>query len=344
MTRETRDDALPDRAEEPLVSVVVPVFCEAANLEQLVERLDAVAATVPRSRWEYIFVNDGSRDDSLAVLCRIAAKNPRCKLVDLSRNFGKEIALTAGAQFASGDAVVCIDADLQHPPELIADMVARWRGGAEVVIAVRRSTERERLVRRIGSRLFNWTMRRLSDVEYRPHSTDFRLMDRAVIAALNRIGERARLFRGLVDWLGFRREFVEFHAPERAAGEVGYSFAKLWILAVNSVTSTSALPLRFVGYLGALIMIGSALSLVWMFSAETLVAPRWHYTPLAKVVVANTLLIGIVLVAMGTMSLYIGKIYSEILHRPLFAVRRLVNFDDQERRRALAQIHDQLPS
>ena len=343
MTTLTHDEALADRPPEPLVSVVVPVFCEGANLEQLVSRLDAAAASIPDSRWEYVFVNDGSRDDSLAVLCRIAAKNSRCKLVDLSRNFGKEIALTAGAQFASGDAVVCIDADLQHPPELIAEMVGRWRAGAEVVIAVRRSTERERLVRRVGSSLFNWTMRRLSDVEYMPHSTDFRLMDRAVIAALNRIGERARLFRGLVDWLGFRREFVQFDAPGRVAGAPGYSFGKLWILAVNSVTSASSLPLRFVGYLGALITIASALSLVWMFTAQSLVSPRWYYTPLAKVVVANTLLIGIVLVAMGTMSLYIGKIYSEILHRPLFAVRRLVNFDDQERARAFARIDEQLP-
>lgn len=321
-----------------LISVVVPVFGEAKNLAALVERLNAVSATIADTQWEYLFINDGSKDDSLTVLLALAAKDPRCRVVDLSRNFGKEIALTAGVQLARGDAVICIDADLQHPPELMSEMVKAWREGSEVVVALRRSSEREPLFRRIGSRAFNRIMNYLSEVEYVAHSTDYRLMDRQVVDALNSIGERARIFRGLVDWLGYKRSYLQFDAAARQGGGAGYSFGKLWTLALNSFTSLSSLPLRFVGYLGVLITVASTLALGWMFTAQSLVNERFFYTPLAKVVVANMLLIGVVMVALGTMSLYIAKIYAELSHRPLFAVRRLVNFDDEARARALKVI------
>lgn len=314
-----------------LISIVIPVYREAENLEFLVKRLDQVTSHVPDCRWEYVFVNDGSPDDSFAVLARLAARDARIKVVDLSRNFGKEIALSAGVRFASGAAAICMDADLQHPPELIPELVAAWRGGAEVVVGVRRSSAREPLLRRIGSRIFNTAMKRLSDYDYVAHATDFRLIDRSVLEVLNQIGERARIFRGLVDWLGFRRAIVEFDAPARERGRPSYSFGRLWTLALDSFTSASAVPLRFVGYLGALITLGSAALLVWMFIAEDLISPRFYYTPLARVVVANTLLIGIVLVALGAMSLYLAKIHAEILDRPLYAVRRVLNI---ERRRS----------
>jgi dolichol-phosphate mannosyltransferase len=319
-------DPVPNAPAIPLISVVVPVYREARNLEHLVDELTRAAGSVSAAEFELVFVNDGSPDASLDVLKAIAARRPDCKIVDLSRNFGKEIALSAGVHYASGDAVICIDADLQHPPELIPSMVQAWRDGADVVLGVRRSSERQAIARRVGSSVFYWVMGKIADTRVVSHSTDYRLISRGVIEAFNQIGERERMFRGLVDWLGFKRVQVEFDAPARQHGAPGYSYAKLWNLAMSSFVAHSLLPLRFVGYLGVAITVTSFFLLAWMLIAPLFNAARFVYTPLAKVVVGNTLLIGIVLTALGVMSLYIAKIYAEVLDRPLYAVRQLVNF------------------
>jgi glycosyltransferase involved in cell wall biosynthesis len=330
-------DPVPSAPAVPLVSIVVPVYGEACNLQRLLEELTRVTRLVSGTEFEIIFVNDGSPDDSLLVLTRIAEKRPDCKIVDLSRNFGKEIALSAGVHYASGDAVICIDADLQHPPSLIPAMLQAWRQGAEVVLTVRRSSARKALARRLGGRVYYWLMSRIADRKVVvSNGTDYRLISRSVIEAFNQIGERDRMFRGLVDWLGFERVQLEFDAPAREQGEPGYTYARLFRLAVSSLVAHSLLPLRFVGYLGAAITAASAFLLAWMLVAPLFSPARWVYTPLAKVVVGNTLLIGIVLTALGVMSLYIAKIYAEVLDRPLYAVRQLVNFSI-ERVRLVAQ-------
>lgn len=315
---------VPQRPSNPLISVVVPVYRESGNLTRLVAELDRVTDQIPSTRWEYVFVNDGSPDDSLLVLAQLTTTHPRVRVVDLSRNFGKEIALTAGMQFVRGDAVVCMDADLQHPPELLVEMIRSWRSGIDVVATVRETSERQPLVRKVGSSLFYWIMARLSDVEVVAKTTDFRLLDRRVVEAFKLIGEREPMFRSLVDWLGFSRQYLTFAAPERHSGQSVYSYRKLWALALNGFISHSSAPLRMVGYLGLLITFASAGSLVWMSLAETLVSPRFYYTPLAKVVVFNTLLIGLVLAAMGVLALYVAKIYSEVLRRPSYAVRQVL--------------------
>jgi dolichol-phosphate mannosyltransferase len=320
-----------------LVSVVIPVYREAPNLERLLEELTRVATTECAAQFEFIFVNDGSPDDSLDVLKGIAARRLDCRIIDLSRNFGKEIALTAGVHYASGDAIICIDADLQHPPELIPRMLQAWRDGAEVVLGIRRSSQKQAIARRIGSSVFYWLMRRMAETNVVSRSTDYRLISRTVIDAFNRIGERERMFRGLIDWLGFRRVQIEFDAPRRQEGKPGYSYTKLWKLAMSSFVAHSLLPLRFVGYLGVAITVSSFLLLAWMLIAPLFSPTSFVYTPLAKVVVGNTLLIGIVLTALGVMSLYIAKIYAEVLDRPLYAVRQLINFS-AERDRAVQQV------
>jgi len=320
----------------PLISVVVPVYREAQNIERLVQELTRATASVSGAEFEFIFVNDGSPDHSLEVLKAIAARRPDCKIVDLSRNFGKEVALSAGVHYASGDAVICIDADLQHPPELIPSMVQAWRNGAEVVLGIRRCTEKQAIARRLGASVFYWIMRRIAETKVATNSTDFRLISRSVIEAFNQIGERERMFRGLVDWLGFKRVQVEFDAPARQNGTPGYSYGRLWKLAMNSFVAHSLLPLRFVGYLGIAIILSSFFLLGWMEIAPLFSPARFVYTPLAKVVVGNTFLIGIVLIALGVMSLYIAKIYAEVLDRPLYAVRQLVNFSI-ERLRVMQQ-------
>lgn len=303
------------------IAIVVPVFREAANLSTLHARLESVIGKLKQYAWEYIFVNDGSPDNSFEVLTELAAKELNIKVLDLSRNFGKEIALTAGAHEAKdADAVICIDADLQHPPEIIPQLVEQWEAGAEVVVTIRTAIEKQPLFRRVGSNLFYWIISKSSSFEMIPKTTDFRLYDKKVIAAFCYATERGRMFRGIMDWMGFRRAYVEFSADARVEGEAGYSFFKLWHLAINSITSFSLWPLRITGYLGVLITASSGLLLLWM-AGNILFRTNYGYTSLALVVVINTLLIGIVLISIGLVALYVGTIHTEVINRPLFIVR-----------------------
>lgn len=309
------------------IAIVVPVYREARNIQRLYARLNEVTAAAPPAQWDYVFVNDGSPDDSLAILADLAERDSRVKVLDLSRNFGKEIALTAGVHNASwADAVICMDADLQHPPELIPTLVQEWQNGAEVVATIRVSIEKQPLLRRMGSLLYYWMMSRISGLDMVSQTTDYRLYDRKVVEAFCQATERERMFRGIMDWMGFRKVYVPFRADARVEGEAGYSYAKLWSLAVNSITSFSLLPLRLTGYLGVLITTLSGGLLTWML-ASYLISNEPGYTPLAIVVVANTFLIGIVLMAIGMVALYIGTIHTEVVNRPMYIVRERLNFE-----------------
>jgi glycosyltransferase involved in cell wall biosynthesis len=313
-------------AGTPLVSIVVPVFDEAQNIEPLHRALLAVTSGMDGYRWETVFVDDGSRDESLLVLSRLAEKDETVKVVALARNFGKEIALTAGVTYARGDAVVTMDADLQHPPDVLPQLVAKWRAGAEVVVATRGATARKSLVRRASSRLFAVFSRALSGNDrIEEGGTDYRLIDAKVRAAFLLVRERRRAYRQIVDWLGFVRETVVFDAGERHQGRSTYSLPKLWNLAIDMIVSRSSMPLRFLLYIGVLIFIASSVSLAWMFLAFYYVDPKWKYTPLAQATVFNTLLIGILLTAIGVLGLYIARIHDEVLGRPLFVVRATRN-------------------
>jgi glycosyltransferase involved in cell wall biosynthesis len=252
------------------ISIVVPMFNEASNVRELLESCENVTSALTGVDWEYVFVNDGSRDESLSVLHKIARVKKYVKVVDLSRNFGKDAALTAGLAYATGDAIICMDADLQHPPELIPEMVEAWRKGAEVVVAIRRTDEKKGIVRSLGSYGYHFIMNRISDHESVSRSTDFRLVDRKVCDAVLMIRERQRLFRGLVDWLGYERVNIEFDSPARRSGKPAYTLRNLWNLAIYSFVSHSHFPLRFVLYLGCFISGTSALGLLWMLTASKL--------------------------------------------------------------------------
>lgn len=310
------------------ITIVVPVYRESSNLERLHERLDKVTGDLLAFEWEYLFVNDGSPDNSLEVLRGLAQRDPKVKVLDLSRNFGKEIALTAGVHNAeSADAVICMDADLQHPPELIQMLLKEWESGVEIVATVRVSIEKQPLMRRLGSYFYYWLMARISGLDMVSQTTDYRLYDKKVVAAFRHATERERMFRGIMDWLGFHKVYVQFRAESRIEGAGGYSYVKLWRLAVNSITSFSLLPLRLTGYLGVFITTCSGLLLAWMLGTYLLADARM-YTPLAIVVVANTFLIGIVLMAVGLVALYIGTIHTEVVNRPLYVVRERLNFEN----------------
>ncbi|APS00764.1 glycosyltransferase family 2 protein [Pajaroellobacter abortibovis] len=314
------------------ISIVVPVFNEAENIQAFFDHCESITHALKEFEWEYFFVNDGSADYSLAVLIRVAETCPYVKVIDLSRNFGKEIALSAGIAYARGDAVICIDADLQHPPELITKMVDLWKGGAEVVVAVRKSTEGKTIVRHLSAKAFHFFMNCFGEIETLPGNTDFRLLDRKVCNSLLLIQERQRLFRGLVDWLGYRRKIIEFEANARFRGRPTYRVSRLWELGIQSFLSHSQFPLRLVLYIGLFVTLFSALALCWVFFAFYIVSTQWHYTPLAKAVVFNTFLVGLLLVAMGSIGLYIAKIHSEVLKRPLFAVRSTFNCVEQKQK------------
>jgi dolichol-phosphate mannosyltransferase len=303
-----------------LVSVVVPVHGEASNLPLLVDALDRV--TAGHHRWEYVFVNDGSPDDSLAVLQRLASINPRIRILDLSRNFGKEAALSAGLAAASGDAVICMDADLQHPPALVPALLDQWERGAEVVVTVREDTHEPSMVRRAGSAVFYWLLTRMSDVEVVGKSTDYRLLDRRVVDAFLKLSDRDRLVRGLVDWLGFRRVSVPFTAPPRVHGSSSFSYRRLTALFFNGIMTHSSAPLRWVGLLGVFTTSTATALLAFVLVHERLDPVHGVYTPLAKLIIGITILQGIVLTAVGVVSVYVARIYAEVVRRPLYVVRQ----------------------
>ncbi len=301
------------------LAVVVPVYNEAKGLDALYARLKAVLEGLPYA-WRIILVDDGSPDDSWEKIKELSCLDPRVKGLMLSRNFGKEMALTAGVELCpDADAVICIDADLQHPPEIIPQLTAKWEEGFEIVATIRESVADYTTFKKFGSKAFYWVMTRYSDLDIPPSSTDFRLLDQKVVHTLLQFTERTRMFRGLIDWMGFRKTYIPFVAPARDTGEAGYSAKKLFHLAINSFTSFSLLPLRFTGYLGLGIIGISMLVLAFMLIGNLL----WgaNYTPMAFFTVFNTFLSGVVLCGLGMVSLYIGHIHTEVVQRPLYIIR-----------------------
>jgi dolichol-phosphate mannosyltransferase len=305
------------------VSIIVPIFNEKENVNLLYDSLVNNTKNLNVYKFEFILVNDGSKDNSLTELKKIVGKDKRFVILDFSRNFGKELALTAGLEYCSGDAAIFLDADLQHPAELIPDFIKKWEGGADVVSGIRLATKKKSFIKDIGSRLFYLIINKLGDAKLIPNSTDFKLIDRKVINALLKFTERNRMFRGLIDWCGYTTEYIEFTAPERLHGESTYSISKLLRLAINSFTSFSLLPLKITGYLGGVVTLFSLLLLLFMFVC-TFVIKNAMFSSIAFVIVSNTLILGIVLTCLGLIALYIAQIHTEVINRPLYIIREVI--------------------
>lgn len=301
----------------PLLSVVVPVFNERAVLVELQQRLFTVLeASCPD--YEVIFVDDGSLDESPAILLDTADANPRVRVLRFSRNFGHQAAVTAGIEHARGRAVVVIDADLQDPPEVIPDLVAKWREGYQVVSAVRSERQGESPLRLFLIKLFYRVLQRIASVDMTPDVGDFRLLDRRVADALNRLPERNRYVRGLIRWLGFSHAEVHYKRAERFAGETKYPYTKLVRLGLDGVTAFSNLPLQLVAYLGFAVFGLSLLLVLYglagrIFSGET--PAGW-----TSVFVAVAFLSGVQLVALGILGAYVSRIFEEVKGRPLYVI------------------------
>jgi len=305
--------------DRPLLSVVAPAFNEGDVLDKFHERLAKVLDEVPLDA-EVVYVNDGSTDATAAVLERLAASDPRVAVLELSRQFGKERALTAGIDYARGDAVVVIDADLQDPPELIPELVAPWREeGFEVVYAVRVRRAGESLLRRGTAALFYRVIRRVSRVDIPRNTGDFRLMSRRAVDELKRLRERHRFMKGLFAWVGFAQKPIPYHREPRSAGRSKWNYWRLWNFALTGITSFTIAPLKVATYLGLLIaLLSFVYALVIVYKTLVWGNPVAGYPSLMTVIL---FLGGVQLMTMGVMGEYLGRMFEEVKQRPLYVVK-----------------------
>jgi glycosyltransferase involved in cell wall biosynthesis len=305
---------------DQILSVVVPVFNEQVGLKSFHDSLWSVLSKCSMP-FEIIYCDDGSSDNSVEILHDIADNNPQVRVICLSRNFGKEIATTAGIHAATGSAIVTMDADGQHPVEYIPRFIEKWLGGARVVIGIRSEQRHATLVKRVGSKLFYGSFRRITGLKVIPGATDYRLIDKVVQTEFIRMTERNRITRGLIDWLGYRREYVQYDEKARIHGDASQSFSKLVKLAVDSAISLSISPLYITAYIGAFVLPLSTLLGVGMVINYLLRDPlRLHATGGAYVMVFVLFLVGILLVSQGIIGLYLSHIHTETQNRQLYVV------------------------
>jgi dolichol-phosphate mannosyltransferase len=313
---------------KPVYSIVVPIYNEEAVLPILLRRLDALLDQLDAPA-EAILVDDGSSDASSLVCEAKARADDRYRYVRLSRNFGQQMAITSGVDRASGDAVIVMDADLQDPPELVLDMIAKWKEGYEVVYAERASRVGESRLKTMRSDLFYRLLDRLSPVHMPRNVSDFRLVDRKVVDTFRTMPERDRYVRGMFTWIGFRQTAVRFDRPARAAGESKYSTAKLMRVAMNGVFSFSDAPLRLALWVGMAISILAMLYGCWVIARWAIhpdILPGWSST-----IVVVAFLGGANMMMTGIMGLYVGRIHAEVKGRPLYIVDKAVGFDRDAR-------------
>ncbi len=306
----------------PVLSVVVPLFNEEGNVAPLLERIVAIVKRLPGSpSYEIVLVNDGSTDATLDAIRAEMARRPHVVLVSLSRNFGHQLAATAGIEIATGDAVVLMDGDLQDPPELIESFLERWRSGYDVVYAVRRTRKGESAFKIFTASLFYRTIKRLTKVSIPVDTGDFRLMSRRVVEALRRSPERHRFLRGMVSWVGFSQTGVDYDRDERLSGTTKYPLPKMVRFAIDGITSFSDIPLRFASYFGFVV---SAIAFVYAlvvlgYKLFSLNPPG--YTPgWASTICAVLFLGGVQLMSLGILGEYIGRVYDEVKGRPLYLI------------------------
>jgi glycosyltransferase involved in cell wall biosynthesis len=303
-------------------SIIIPVYNEEAVVNETYQRLTRVMELIGES-YELLFVNDGSQDKTAEIIERLAETDERTRLLDFSRNFGHQIAITAGMDYARGDAIIIIDADLQDPPELIPQMIKKWKEGYEVVYAKRLKRKGETLFKKWTASLFYRTLRTLTEVDIPLDTGDFRLMDRKVCDALQGIREKNRFVRGLVSWVGFRQTAIEYVREERFAGETKYPLKKMLRFSIDGITSFSYKPLKLATYLGFLVSFSSFVYLIVtlflkLFTTSTIAG--W-----TSLIACVLLLNGVILIILGILGEYVGRIYDETKNRPLYILRSKQN-------------------
>ena len=307
----------------PTFSVVVPIWNEEEVIPELYRRIVEMMDST-NAPWELICVDDGSRDRSLELLLDLHAQDPRVKVLQFSRNFSHQIAITAGADFAEGDAVIVMDADLQDPPEVVARMIEKWREGYEVVYAVRTTREGETFFKLFTASLFYRLLQRITDIHIPLDAGDFRLMDRRVVLTMRHLREQHRFMRGLSSWVGFRQIGIEYERAERFAGETKYPLRKMLRLATSAITGFSHVPLQLATYFGF------ALAIISLIAIPVTIILRLSGINFAlgqaTTLVSVLFLGGVQLVFLGIIGEYLGRIYDEVKQRPLYIVSRAYGF------------------
>ncbi len=305
-----------------LISVVVPAYNEQEVITTFHERLTAVLNQLSLDR-EIVYVNDGSRDNTLAILKQLHGQDEHVCIVDLSRNFGKEIALSAGLEHAQGDAVIVIDADLQDPPELIPELIKEWQNGYDVVYARRTHREGETLLKRLTAALFYRVMRKVGSVQLPEDTGDFRLLSRRAVTALNSFKEHHRFMKGLFAWIGYKQKAVDYERDPRHAGQTKWNYWKLWNFAIDGITSFTIAPLKFATYIGMFTSL-----LAFLYGSYMIIKTLFYGNPVPgypSLIVIVLFLGGVQLMAIGVLGEYIGRIFTETKRRPLYFVNELLS-------------------
>lgn len=312
------------KKKKQLVTIIIPAYNEAANIRPFYQAVTKVIDKLKATNFELLFINDGSIDGTLDAINRLKKKDKRVQVIDFVRNFGKEVATTAGLHLAKGDAAIMIDADLQHPVELIPELIKKWHSGAEVVTGLRKDNKGQNWFFKFRSKTFYALFNKISDTTLIPGATDYQLLDRAVIDEFNRFTEHTRVTRGLIGWLGFPTEYVEFVAKERANGDASYNTFKLIRLAVNSFISLSLFPLKLAGYMGlATSTITGAVGLYMYLDRFIFNDPfSFSFSNTTMLAVLIIFLVGIILSCLGLIAMYIGNIHHDVANRPLYVMRR----------------------
>ena len=297
-----------NEAARPVFSLIVPIWNEEQVIPELYKRVIAIMDSTNQP-WELICVNDGSRDRSLPMLLELNAKDPRVKVIDFSKNFGHQVAISAGADFAEGDAVIVMDADLQDPPDVVLRMIEKWREGYEVVYAVRAKREGETWFKLITAKAFYRLLRGVANIDIPVDAGDFRLMDRRVVLAMRRLREKHRFMRGLSSWVGFKQIGVEYERAERFAGETKYPLRKMVRLAINAITSFSYVPLQLATYVGFALAFLSLIGIILTIILRLSGSDAFHGQ--ATTLVSVLFLGGIQLIFLGIIGEYLGRIYHD---------------------------------
>lgn len=312
-----------NQMKSKLISIVVPVYNEEEIVRTTYSRLKEVAGKW-EDNYEIIFVNDGSTDHTLRILEEISDNNSPIKVISFSRNFGHQMAFTAGLDYAKGGAVIVIDGDLQDPPEVMTELIQKWKEGYHVVYGKRIKRKGETFFKRITANIYYRLMEKLSDTKIPRDVGDFRLMDRSVVDKIKNMRERHRFIRGMVSWVGFKQTFVEYVRDERVAGETKYPFKKMLRFALDGIFSFSTVPLKIVTQLGFLITLLTFLYIVYIVMNRIL----GHGFPgYASIIVSILFLGGIQLLSIGLLGQYIGRTFEEIKSRPLYIVEKTINIE-----------------
>ncbi|MBK9524025.1 MAG: glycosyltransferase family 2 protein [Bacteroidetes bacterium] len=300
------------------LSIIIPIYNEAGNIQMLFERLSSVIREM-HVDVEYVFVNDGSRDNSMELIKGLVGTNPEVRYLDFSRNFGHQIAVAAGLDYCTGNCAVIIDADLQDPPELIMELYNKWKQGFEVVYAKRRSREGESFLKKFTAKLFYRTLKRITSIKIPVDTGDFRIIDRKVINVLKKMPEQQKFLRGQISWIGFRQTYIEYDRDERHSGTSGYTYKKMLRFALDGITSFSNLPLRFATITGFVVS-GIAFFFILYALYERLITrnyvPGW-----ASLMLAVLFIGGVQLISIGIIGEYISRMSSNIRNRPLYILR-----------------------